>query len=145
VASPVTSYWYEAGAIDPEQRDGLVTHIHDHPVASFIVSSGVTGAGQILKTTNPQLKILLRRKSLYILTRKIINKPELETEIFVDEFWRSEIGSIGELSYVDAIDLEDGKLVLTDSGDVRSLNWDALISEVNFDRFADDLDGAALL
>lgn len=75
----------------------------------------------------------------------MINKPELETEIFVDEFWRSEIGSIGELSYVDAIDLEDGKLVLTDSGDVRSLDWDALISEVDFDRLADDLDGAALL
>lgn len=66
-------------------------------------------------------------------------------EIFVDEFRHSEIRSIGEPSYVDAIDLEDGKFMLTDSGDVQSLDWDTLISEVDFDRLADDLDGAALL
>lgn len=64
---------------------------------------------------------------------------------FLEEFDRFEMESIGEPAYTDAIEFDDGKLMLSESGGMRYLDWEMLRESVGFDRLASYLDGAAVL
>lgn len=64
---------------------------------------------------------------------------------FVDEFGDYRMESLGEPAYTDAIEFDDGKLMLTQSGGTRYLNWDHLCEEIGFDQLAAYVDGAAVL
>lgn len=63
---------------------------------------------------------------------------------FLEEYGDFEMTSLGEPAYTDAIEFSDGKVMLTESGGMRSLDWETLRSEVGFDRLAEYLDGAAV-
>lgn len=64
---------------------------------------------------------------------------------FLEEFGDFRMESLGEPAYTDAIEFDDGKLMLSESGGMRYLNWDGLCEQVGFDRLATYLDGAAVL
>jgi sugar/nucleoside kinase (ribokinase family) len=66
-------------------------------------------------------------------------------EVFLDEFSQYRMESLGEPAYTDAIEFDDGKLMLSESGDMRYLDWEMLCAEVGFDQLAAYLDGAAVL
>lgn len=66
-------------------------------------------------------------------------------DAFVDEFEEFRMESLGEPAYTDAIEFDDGKLMLSESGGMRYLDWDVLCEEVGFDQLAAYLDGAAVL
>lgn len=63
---------------------------------------------------------------------------------FLEEYGDFEMESLGEPAYTDAVEFDDGKVMLTESGGMRSLDWETLRSEVGFDRLATYVDGAAV-
>jgi hypothetical protein len=63
---------------------------------------------------------------------------------FLDEFANFEMESIGEPAYTDAIEFDDGKLMLSESGDMQYLDWETLCEDIGFDQLASYLDGAAI-
>jgi sugar/nucleoside kinase (ribokinase family) len=64
---------------------------------------------------------------------------------FLEEFGEFEMESLGEPAYTDAIEFDDGKLMLSESGGMRNLDWEVLCETVGFDQLATYLDGAAVL
>lgn len=66
-------------------------------------------------------------------------------DIFESEFGEYDLHSIGDPGLTDAIEFEDGKLMLTENGDTTDLDWDGLIASVGRETLVDRLDGAALL
>ena len=63
---------------------------------------------------------------------------------FEREFADCTIYSLGEPGITDAIEFNDGKLMLTESGDAATLDWNSLRSRVGVETLADELDGARL-
>lgn len=63
---------------------------------------------------------------------------------FVDEFEDYRMESLGEPAYTDAIEFDDGKFMLTESGGMRSLDWERICAAVGVDQLAEYLDGAAV-
>jgi len=66
-------------------------------------------------------------------------------DIFRREFDDCTIHSLGEPGHTDAIEFDDGKLLLTENGDGRMLDWADLRSRVGVETLVDELDGARLL
>jgi sugar/nucleoside kinase (ribokinase family) len=66
-------------------------------------------------------------------------------EPFDAEFGHLDLNSIGEPGVTDAVEFDDGKLMLTEIGDTMDLDWATLDERFGRDRFLDRLDGAALL
>lgn len=64
---------------------------------------------------------------------------------FLEEFDEYEMESLGEPAYTDAVEFDDGKLMLSESGGMRYLDWDMLCESVGFDQLASYLDGATVL
>jgi len=65
--------------------------------------------------------------------------------IFEQELADCSIFSIGSPSYSDAIEFNDGKLMLNEIGSMASLDWDMLCERVGQKKLADAIDGAAVL
>lgn len=53
--------------------------------------------------------------------------------------------SIGTPTYTDAVEFDDGKLLLTDTGRQATLDWSALCEEIGLTTLAEHIDGAELL
>ena len=66
-------------------------------------------------------------------------------ETFEREFGDYDIVTLGEPGVTDAVEFDDGKLMLTEIGDTMTLDWAGLDERFGHDRLADRLDGAALL
>ncbi|MBV0901257.1 hypothetical protein [Haloarcula salina] len=66
-------------------------------------------------------------------------------EAFEAEFGAYDLHSLGDPGVTDAVEFDDGKLMLTEIGDTMSLDWAALDDAFGHDRLAEKLDGARLL
>ncbi|EMA13025.1 hypothetical protein [Haloarcula marismortui] len=66
-------------------------------------------------------------------------------DAFETEFGEYELHSLGEPGVTDAVEFDDGKLMLTEIGDTMSLDWAELDAAFGHDRLAEKLDGASLL
>jgi hypothetical protein len=66
-------------------------------------------------------------------------------DLFEREFGACTVHSLGEPGVTDAIEFNDGKLLLTESGGAATLDWETLQSRVGVDTLVDELDGAKLL
>ncbi|MFC6973595.1 hypothetical protein ACFQL1_01255 [Halomicroarcula sp. GCM10025709] len=66
-------------------------------------------------------------------------------EPFDAEFGHLDLHSIGEPGVTDAVEFDDGKLMLTEIGDTMDLDWATLDERFGHDRLLARLDGAALL
>lgn len=66
-------------------------------------------------------------------------------EIFEREFIDCTIYSLGDPGITDAIEFDDGKLMLMESGDAETFDWEVLRSRVGVETLIDELDGARLL
>ncbi|EMA22087.1 hypothetical protein [Haloarcula marismortui] len=66
-------------------------------------------------------------------------------DAFETEFGEHELHSLGEPGVTDAVEFDDGKLMLTEIGDTMSLDWAELDAAFGHDRLAEKLDGASLL
>lgn len=65
-------------------------------------------------------------------------------EQFEREFGEYELHSLGEPGYTDAVEFDDGKLMLIENGDSMDLDWDRLLEHVERETIAGRLDGARL-
>ncbi len=66
-------------------------------------------------------------------------------EPFAEEFGDYELHSMGAPGITDAVEFDDGKLMLSEIGDQMRLDWDTVVDGVGRDRLADRVDGADLL
>ncbi|WP_049894606.1 PfkB family carbohydrate kinase [Halogranum rubrum] len=66
-------------------------------------------------------------------------------DLFEQEFGECTIHSLGDPGVTDAIEFDDGKFMLMDSGGAATLDWETLQSEIGIDTLVDELDGAKLL
>ena len=66
-------------------------------------------------------------------------------EPFVSEFDASTIVSIGEPGVCDAVEFDDGKLMLSEPGEASQLNWEMLVDRVDVEAIAKHLDGCNVL
>lgn len=66
-------------------------------------------------------------------------------EIFESEFSESTIVSIGTPGVCDAVEFDDGKLLLTDFGEAAELDWELLTDRLDVEELADHLDGSDVL
>jgi hypothetical protein len=66
-------------------------------------------------------------------------------DIFEREFAECRIHSLGNPGVTDAIEFDDGKLMLVESGDAATLDWETLRSRVGVGTLIEELDGAKLL
>ncbi|MBX0294421.1 hypothetical protein [Haloarcula nitratireducens] len=66
-------------------------------------------------------------------------------DAFASEFDDYELHSMGAPGVTDAVEFDDGKLMLTEVGDTMDLDWAGLDERFGHDKLADRLDGAALL
>ena len=66
-------------------------------------------------------------------------------EEFRREFSAYTTVSVGEPSFCDAIEFDDGKLLLPESGEARDLDWETLRERAGEEALAGHLDGAAVL
>ena len=66
-------------------------------------------------------------------------------ETFESEFGAYDLVSMGEPGITDAVEFDDGKLMLTEVGATMTLDWGTLDDRFGHDRLLDRLDGAALL
>ncbi|WP_276250693.1 hypothetical protein [Haloarcula rara] len=66
-------------------------------------------------------------------------------ETFEREFGEYDLHSIGEPGVTDAVEFDDGKLMLTEIGDTMTLDWAGLDDRFGHDRLVERLGGAALL
>jgi len=69
--------------------------------------------------------------------------PVLDT--FAEEFADYDLHTLGEPGYTDAVEFDDGKLMLIENGDTMDLDWEALTAAVDAETIRSRLDGAALL
>lgn len=65
-------------------------------------------------------------------------------DLFEREFGECTIHSLGDPGVTDAIEFDDGKFMLMDSGGAATLDWDTLRSRVGIDTLVDELEGARL-
>lgn len=65
--------------------------------------------------------------------------------LYREEFDGHRLESLGEPAYTDAIEFDDWKFMLTERGELRSLDWATIREQVGFDQLAAYLDGAAAL
>jgi hypothetical protein len=63
---------------------------------------------------------------------------------FEEEFGEHELLSLGRPTYTDAVEFSDGKLLLTDTGDQSTLDWDAVCEDVGLRTLARHVDGASM-
>ncbi|AUV82799.1 hypothetical protein C2R22_15080 [Salinigranum rubrum] len=66
-------------------------------------------------------------------------------DLFEREFGECTIHSLGDPGITDAIEFDDGKLMLMESGGAATLDWETLQSRVGVDTLVDELDGSKLL
>jgi sugar/nucleoside kinase (ribokinase family) len=66
-------------------------------------------------------------------------------EPFETEFADSKIYSIGTPGYCDAVEFDDGKLMLTETSDAAGLNWERLQDRIDPETLAEHIDGADVL
>ena len=66
-------------------------------------------------------------------------------ETFEREFGEYDLVTLGEPGVTDAVEFDDGKLMLTEIGDTMTLDWEGLDERFGHDRLLGRLDGAALL
>lgn len=64
---------------------------------------------------------------------------------FEREFDDHTLLSIGRPTYTDAVEFDDGKLMLTDTGTQPTLDWATIHEEVGLETLAEHVDGATLL
>lgn len=69
--------------------------------------------------------------------------PVLDT--FAEEFADYDLHTLGEPGYTDAVEFDDGKLMLIENGDTMDLDWETLTERVDRESLCSRLDGAALL
>lgn len=65
--------------------------------------------------------------------------------VFREEFDAHPIVSIGRPGHTDAVEFNDGKLLLTQSGDYRTLDWETLCDRIELETLAEHVDGKRLL
>lgn len=65
--------------------------------------------------------------------------------IFERELGSCDLISVGSPSYSDAVEFNDGKLMLNEIGSMKTLDWNELQNRVGSDRLAELIDGAAAL
>nr|WP_276276161.1 hypothetical protein [Halomicroarcula sp. SYNS111] len=63
---------------------------------------------------------------------------------FEREFGHLETHSLGDPGYTDAVEFDDGKLMLNEEGDVRHLDWETLRASVDHETLVDAIDGTKL-
>jgi hypothetical protein len=66
-------------------------------------------------------------------------------DAFAAEFGEYDLTSLGEPGVTDAVEFDDGKLMLTEIGDTMDLDWAGLDGRLGHERLAEHLDGARLL
>jgi len=66
-------------------------------------------------------------------------------DAYAEEFADQTIVSIAEPGYDDAVEFGEHKLMLTDVGVQRDLDWEMIVDRVGLDALADHLDGLAML
>ncbi|MDS0258781.1 hypothetical protein NDI56_05165 [Haloarcula sp. S1CR25-12] len=66
-------------------------------------------------------------------------------ESFEVEFGEYDLVTLGEPGVTDAVEFDDGKLMLTEIGDTMTLDWAGLADRLGHERLLDRLEGAALL
>ena len=69
--------------------------------------------------------------------------PVLDT--FAEEFADYDLHTLGEPGYTDAVEFDDGKLMLIENGDTMDLDWATLTAAVDRETLRSRLDGATLL
>jgi len=67
-----------------------------------------------------------------------------ERDVFADEFGDARRYSFGEPNYTEAVEFDDGKLLVTETGATRTLDWETLVDAVGIETLATHLDGADL-
>ncbi len=65
--------------------------------------------------------------------------------VFADFAKRAEVHSIAEPGYTDALEFEDGKIMLGKHQSLKQVNWENIKSRFGFDRFSDQLCTADLV
>ncbi len=65
-------------------------------------------------------------------------------DAFDEEFGEYELHTLGEPGYTDAVEFDDGKLMLMENGDSTTLDWADVVDRVGRATLADRLDGARL-
>jgi sugar/nucleoside kinase (ribokinase family) len=65
--------------------------------------------------------------------------------VFEEFAKRAQVVSIGQPGHTDALDFEDGKLMLGKHESLQEVNWDNLVSRVGRNRLKDLMDGAGLI
>ena len=65
-------------------------------------------------------------------------------DIFEKEFSECTIYSLGQPGITDAIEFDDGKILLTENGDAAPLNWESLQSRVETPTLVNELNGVRL-
>lgn len=65
-------------------------------------------------------------------------------EPFTEEFDEDSLVSIGEPTYTDAVEFDDGKLLLTDTGTQSTLDWDLIRERAGLEQLAERIDGTRL-
>ncbi|MBX0296403.1 PfkB family carbohydrate kinase [Haloarcula nitratireducens] len=66
-------------------------------------------------------------------------------DIFEREFEACTVYSLGDPGITDAVEFDDGKLMLMESGGAATLDWETIESRVGIETLVDELDGARLL
>jgi len=66
-------------------------------------------------------------------------------DVFAEEFGEYEQHTLGEPGYTDAVEFDDGKLMLIENGDTTNLDWEYLTERVDRETILAAIDGAALL
>jgi sugar/nucleoside kinase (ribokinase family) len=66
-------------------------------------------------------------------------------DAFEAEFGDDDLVSLGEPGVTDAVEFDDGKLMLTEIGDTMDLDWNGVDERFGHDALGERLDGAALL
>lgn len=64
---------------------------------------------------------------------------------FLEEFDGRRMHSLGEPTITDAVEFSDGKLLLSESGAQRRLDWDRVRTDVGIETLAEAVDGTAVL
>jgi len=66
-------------------------------------------------------------------------------DVFAEEFGEYDLHTLGEPGSTDAVEFNDGKLMLIENGDTMELDWERLCDTVDRETLRTSLDGAALL
>jgi sugar/nucleoside kinase (ribokinase family) len=66
-------------------------------------------------------------------------------DLFAEEFADCTIYSLGDPGITDAVEFDDGKLMLMESGGAATLDWETITDRVGVETLVDELDGAKLL